>query len=1269
MQNRIVTENRLDLWVRGNARKAQGVIVDLVCRLVTASCPNPKCRRFPLGDSIGQPGPDGFLEVDNGFDPFVPEGRSYWEVSASIDARSKATEDYRNLSDTTPDAIRRESSFVFVTPLSGTRDWADGWKARAQSTWLHERHERNEWRDVRVVDGSRLIDWLSVFPAVERWLADVMRIPAQQVQTPEQRWQELRTIGHPAPLTPEVFLANREEACDSLEQVFSRTKLQVKLETRFPREVADFVAAYVAGMREDAKVDAVGRCLIISSSDAWNTLATLHEPHVLVADFDLDDADSACATLLDDAQRRGHFVIFGGMPGGMPQADRVPLPSPKRYQIEQALQEAGYNEERARGLAQRSGGNLSSLLRCLQNLPLVPQWAQGADAEQLAIAELMGGWSEHSEADRAVAEMLSGKGYPEWIGKMREIALSPGTPLIQRDDTWKVTACYVGWYALGPRLFDEHLDRLREASVSALREQDPQFELAPGERWAAGIHGKHLAHSRLLRKGLADSLALLGSHPSALVSCSVGKAQATASLAVRETLADADWVLWASLSDVLPLLAEAAPEEFVDGVETALNSDPCPFDTIFAQEGDGITGSNHMTGLLWALETLAWEPEHVTRVLVVLGELARRDPGGTWGNRPANSLSTILLPWLPQTRAPLSKRLAAVRTLLAEVPDVAWRLLLALLPSLHQLSVPSRRPVWRESIPDDWSEGVTLEEYWEQNAAYAELAINAAQQDLSELAELIDRLGDLPDPARSRLLAHLGSEEVVSMSQVDRLRLWTQLVDLVSKHRRFAEAQWAMKSEVVTEIAAVAQRLAPEAPYHRHQRLFRERDLDLYSERGNYEQQRAELQDRRDEAMNEVYAAGGVHAVLEFAKAVESPRRAGMAFAAIATTESEREILPALLESDTRSLSQFAEGFVSGRFRARGWEWVDGIETSQWLPAQKGQLLAYLPFTPAAWERSAQLLGEDESSYWSKTQAYPYEAKQGLELAVDRLLEHARPLAAIRCLAALRHDKQPLDNHQAVRVLGAVQSRLQEATTVDAQAIVEVIQALQEDPGTVPDDLMRIEWAFLPLLDGHHGTRPRLLAQRLAEDPGFFCEVIRAAFRSRKEDPHMEEPTEQRQHIARNAYHLLSQWHTPPGLQNDGTYCAEALTGWLGNVRTACAKSGHLEVALQMVGQVLAHVPPDSDGFWIHRSAAEALNARDADLMREGFRTELFNSRGPHWVDPKGQGDRSLAAKYRAQAEEADTQGYHRLASCIRQLASFYDYEARRQATISTFDE
>src|SRR5208337_1131744 len=281
--------------------------------------------------------------------------------------------------------------------------------------------------------------------------------------------------------------------------------------------------------------------------------------------------------LIQKAQRSGHAVIFGGPVGGIPDPASAPLRTPRPYSLQTALEAAGYGEERARTLVQKSGGNLGSLLRCLQNLSLMPEWAENSAASELAIATVLGAWTESSMADRSIVEGLSGNSYGEWIGKMRDVALRPATPLTHRDGIWRFIARYEGWHALGPRLYDEHLDRLYTATITVLGERDPRFDLPTNERYAAGIYGKVLIHSPVLRKGIAETLSLLGSYPNALISCTFGKAEGTAILIVRKLLADSEWQHWASLNDLLPLLAEAAPGEFLAAVENALRTDPCPF--------------------------------------------------------------------------------------------------------------------------------------------------------------------------------------------------------------------------------------------------------------------------------------------------------------------------------------------------------------------------------------------------------------------------------------------------------------------------------------------------------------------------------------------------------------------------------------------------------------------------------------------------------------------------------------------------------------------
>jgi hypothetical protein len=338
---RIINENMLDEWVRANARTAQGVTVELVWRLVAAACPSPSHRRFPLTDSIGQHGPDGELDTPVGFPPSVPDGRSFWEIGAGLDARAKANSDYNDLTKIVPQNVRVASSFVFVTPLSGRRDWENTWKEDGVATWVEERRNRNEWANVHVLNGASLIDWLYRFPAVERWLAGIMGMKIDFIETLDARWETLRMIGNPPPLSPELFTVSRDAAVKKVQKlVIDRDGAQLKLDTKQPEQAADFVSAYAVSLPEDQRIEAIGRCLIVTQEDAWSSVCSLNESHVLIADFDLESERGL--KLIQSALNRRHAVIFPGMPGGIPHANRAPLPTPDEYQIKASLEKAGY---------------------------------------------------------------------------------------------------------------------------------------------------------------------------------------------------------------------------------------------------------------------------------------------------------------------------------------------------------------------------------------------------------------------------------------------------------------------------------------------------------------------------------------------------------------------------------------------------------------------------------------------------------------------------------------------------------------------------------------------------------------------------------------------------------------------------------------------------------------------------------------------------------------------------------------------------------------
>ena len=333
-----------------------------------------------------------------------------------------------------------------------------------------------------------------------------------------------------------------------------------------------------------------------------------------------------------------------------------------------------------------------------------PDWNQLPFASDLVLANLLGAWNENNEADLEIIRKFTNKESAVWLQSVRESLYISSRPLSLQNGRWQVVDRKSLWQSLGDRVFDSNLADLEEAAVSVLSERDPKFDLPAQDRYAAQVYGAVPSHSYDLRNGLAESLALLGNRHSSLKYCSQHRPENVAVIAIRRILHSADWVIWGSLDSRLPTLAEASPVEFLKAIECGLQQDPCPFDHLFLQEKAGALGGNYHTGLLRALETLAWEEEYLVSACEMLGALASRDPGGNSTSRPANSLKRILHPHKPQTNAPYEKQVIAVNMLRQEYPEVAWSLFLGSFPGQMDILLPTRRPKWRNSELKDRSE-------------------------------------------------------------------------------------------------------------------------------------------------------------------------------------------------------------------------------------------------------------------------------------------------------------------------------------------------------------------------------------------------------------------------------------------------------------------------------------------------------------------------------------------------------------------------------------
>lgn len=849
----------------------------------------------------------------------------------------------------------------------------------------------------------------------------------------------------------------------------------------------------------------------------------------------------------------------------------------------------------------------------------------------------------------------------KWRREMQEISLDESPQVRQVNDVWHLIDRAQAWKEAGPRMFDEHLERFQKVAISVLGERDPKFELPAEDRIAAAIHGKSRRYSVSLRKGVAETLALLGSWPEALSSCSQGKPSLVASLIIRELLSPADPVLWASLNDVFPLLAEAAPGEFLTCLEDGFASPTKPFEFLFDQEHDGVFGATYISGLLWGLEALSWSPDYLARAALVLGRFAEIDPGGNWGNRPSGSLYSIFCPWFPQTCAPVERRVAAVKALVGEYPDVGWALVLALLPSAHQSSSGSHKPKWRSFIPDDHRKKPTNEEYWQQVSEYAKLALMLATRNFTKLPDLVARIPNLPADVRADFFELLASPELKNLNEEERYPIWDGLQRLILHHQKFADAEWAMSPSIVADLQNRADGIKPEAPASEHQRLFTEDDFHLITEEGDYNEQRSALDARRQAALKLILNSGGLDKVIEMAVHVESPWRLGYTLGVLPEVNADERLLPVSLPADSDGIGAFLSGYIWGRYSAGGWGWVDLLDMSTWPDKSAAWFFARLPFCKNTWDRVAARLGESEGEYWELTGGNTYEAGDDAELGVGLLAKNGRALTAVRGLQSIRYQKKVVDLELAVEVLEAALASGEDPNRLDAHAVVQIISTLQKAEGVDRRRLGKLEWGFLPLLNRFSGGHPAILEQALAEEPDFFCEVIQWIYRPKGKKAPVKEPSEDVKRKAESAYRLLHDWHTPPGTLADGGFSGEGLTAWVDSVKKNATESGHLEVALHQIGQVLFYTQRFAEELWLPEAVARILNENGHEEMRRGLTMECFNSRGVHGFT-HGKAERELADGYRSKADAFDLAGFPRLAVSLRDLAESYERDAEREA-------
>ena len=1141
-------------WAEGNIEARQHLPV-LLRKLVHSTGHDLRQVDFPGYDNAERQGWDGLTDT-GAATAWVPEGRCCWEFGVNQNPRTKAESDYTaRLSSVSP-AERAAGTFVFVTPRN--------WPGKAE--WVAQKNAAGDWKAVRAYDASDLEQWLEESIPGQIWLAEKLGLALEGIETLDQCWHRWASASEP-PMAAEVFgpsiAAYRPAFKDWLERPSDRPFI-------IAADSKDEALAFLACLFQDREIASSSEDLpvLFRRADPLKVLSASSSPFIPIV------CNEEAERELVGLYRRFRSIVVRPR-NAVESAPDVILDLLSHDAFEKAVGAMEINRDEAGRLARESGRSPTILRRRLSKIDAirVPPWAGEADIARCLIPlVLIGVWHAKSDADREVLSVLGGRPFPEIESDIARLLQFDDCPVWSAGQYRGVASKIDALFAINRWLTDRDFDEFFWLAEYVLSESDPALELPEDRRWAAGIYGKVRHHSAALREGICETLVILSVHGNSLFQARLGiDVELRVSSLIQRLLTPLTLEKSLSHNDDLPRYAEAAPDAFLRLIEADLKETTPVVLGLLKPVDSGIFGGCPRTGLLWALECLAWRPQNLARVTNLLARLSRTAIEDNWANKPIASLHAIYRSWMPQTAASLEERMKGLEVLVRNFPDIGWQIATEQFEPHSRIGHYSYRPRWRGDASGA-GQPVTFSEVHAFTRKALDLAIGWPNHDEATLGNLVECLAGMPEEDQSAVWDLIDKWSKGGVSEPAKAELRERIRRTVAARR---PPKRKLKGPTRDRAQEAYAKLEPRDPVIRHAWLFanqwvQESAGEIADENFDFSQHAARIHERRVEAMKEIWREKGYAGIDELLTRSDAPQTIGQYLASCVPLTKDSVCFLHHCLAVQRDLASKIDGCMQGLLLTIDGGALDGVLSNvakDFSPDWIVRVLRCAPFSQQTW-RALDRHGEFiRTRYWREVHPY-WNRHSPAELTelIDRLLEVDRPRAAFQ---TVHMDWTDIETSRLKRLLKAV-------VTTDAEPagryrlsphdISAALQSLDGRAGVTQEEMAQLEFMFMEALAQMKHGIPNL-ERKITDSLAMFVQAFALVFKRSNsgEDPpelQIQDP-DRRSAVATAAYRLLDQIKLIPGTGSDGNIDVEALWKWVTEARDLCSRYGRAEIGDQ----------------------------------------------------------------------------------------------------------
>lgn len=1252
-----ITSSDIVDWANKDAKDCQENLSLLVRLLIRESISEINSMRFPAGNAIQYNGWDGILDADESVE-FIKKGISFWEFGTNADYINKANEDYKKRTFENKGYNIKESVFVFVTP----RIWEDNirtgrQKKQSKVEWINEKKKDDKWSDIIIYDARDLEEWIQKCPSTATWLSNhINKYPPKNVESAIDFWE--RWIYNPKyKFTSKLVLSGRDNNINKIKNWLDSKQSTYILKSFTKEEAVAFFISTILSLEDSKKQYFLERCLIISDKEVFIKISKIHKYHILINYFNDPDTN-------DYATYKDNYVFYPITPECTINIPNDELGLLNYHNLSKGLKELGFNDEESYSLVRDSGRSLSVLRRLLNFKQKQPNWIKTENLIYLLTTLLIGKWDDENKNDQEIICKLSGLSYDIITQNLTGITLTEDPPIYNISNKWGLISQYDAWLILAPSLTKQFIDEFFILAYEILSEPDPEYDLDEDERYMAQTKGAIRKYSAWIREGILNAIILLS-----IYSKNNKKTEFKIMVDefVKKILYNADEKRWYSVSSILPQLAEASPQIFLEIVSKSLDENNPSILILFRKGKNQLFSRCNYSGLLWALELLAWEPKYLTEITLILSKLAKNeDKESNWVNKPSESLREIYLAWKSNTNATLDERLKSINVLIDKDDNAAFNLLINLMPRNGDISESTYRPKWRK-FTEYKSQKRCDNDISDAYSKYFDKLLKISGLDCHRLSQIIIKYSDLSKVDRKKLYEHLENNFDKLNEGKNEIKL--ALKNLITRHRSFPDATWAMKDDELNLLEKLYNKFPDDTIEDKYKLLFDERLPNLFdANKMNYKEYEERLKHQRIDVVKNLYKSGKLKELISISKNIKESRILGQILSEAEIINEQEEITIIELLGKTDKLFDFAKGYCEFKIWKAYNKWVEKIiktikEKKYNLDIVINFLLILYP-NDKTWSIVNEFDDEIQKQYWGKCTGFPIDLPpKSLAYGYNKLLEHERYITAINSASL---NPQDLSDSLIIEILkkgGTEKAKEPYNYYYEPYNIVELFKELDKRNYNDENVMFDLEWIYKSILsDDLWGRPPKLLHKKMSKNPEFYMKIIKSIFRpendtdlEKKENEGLSDDSiKNRSEVA---FDLLKSFKLIPGQDENDIINFNELKSWVNNVINLSKKDKREKITEYYIGELLSYSITKS--MTIPEQICKLLESLQNDIIEEGFFINEINKRGVFTKSmfEGGQQERAIADKYKKMSKTINPK-YQRTLKLVEKIVKSYEYDA-----------